>query len=58
MLKGIMSGKREVADRLKLVCRKFPFAFFPQIFFIQPLIGTCFKAVFRRKSAVTQPANA
>jgi hypothetical protein len=47
-----------LANWLKLVCYNFPFAFFSQIFFIQPLIRTCFKAVFRRKSAVTASANA
>ncbi len=47
-----------LANWLKLVCYNFPFAFFSQLFFIQPLIRTCFKAVFRRKSAVTAPAKA
>ena len=32
----------------KLICFNFPFAFFSQLFFIQPLIRTGFKAVFRR----------
>lgn len=35
---------------LKLVCFNFPFAVLSQLFFIQPLIRTVFKAVFRRKS--------
>ncbi len=47
-----------LANWFKLVCCNFPFAFFSQIFFIQPFIRTCFKAVFRRKSAVTESANA
>lgn len=38
-----------LANWLKLVCYNFPFAFFSQLFFIQPLIRTCFKAIFRRK---------
>lgn len=38
-----------LANWLKLVCYNFPFAFFSQLFFIQPFIRTCFKAVFRRK---------
>lgn len=38
------------ANWLKLVCYNFPFAFFTQLFFIQPLIRTCFKAVFRNDS--------
>ena len=40
-----------LANWLKLVCFNFPFAFFSQLFFIQPFIRTCFKAVFRRNSA-------
>ena len=38
-----------LANWLKLVCLNFPFAFFSQLFFIQPLIRTLFKALFRRK---------
>ncbi len=37
-----------LANWLKLVCYNFPFAFFSQLFFIQPLIRTVFKLVFRR----------
>lgn len=33
---------------LKLVCYNFPFAFFTQLFFIQPLVRTVFKAIFVR----------
>lgn len=32
----------------KLVCFNLPFAFFTQLFFIQPLIRTAFKAIFRK----------
>ena len=32
----------------KLVCYNFPFAFFSQLFFIQPLVRTIFRLVFRR----------
>lgn len=39
------------ANRIKLVCFNFPFAFFSQLFFIQPLIRTLFKAIFRRNNA-------
>lgn len=39
------------ANWIKLVCFNFPFAFFTQLFFIQPLIRTLFKAIFRRKTA-------
>lgn len=38
-----------LANWLKLVCFNFPFAFFTQIFFIQPLIRTVFKLLFRRE---------
>ncbi len=37
-----------LANWLKLVCLNFPFAFFTQLFFIQPLIRTVFKLLFRR----------
>ncbi len=39
-----------LANWLKLVCFNFPFAFFTQLFFIQPLIRTVFKLIFRRFS--------
>lgn len=37
-----------LANWLKLVCFNFPFAFFTQLFFIQPLIRTVFKLLFVR----------
>lgn len=37
-----------LAEWLKLVCFNFPFAFFSQLFFIQPLVRTVFKFVFRK----------
>lgn len=37
-----------LANWLKLVCFNFPFAFFTQLFFIQPLIRTVFKLLFRK----------
>ncbi len=37
-----------LADWLKLVCFNFPFAFFTQLFFIQPLVRTIFKALFAK----------
>ena len=43
-----------LANWIKLVCFNFPFAFFSQLFFIQPLIRTCFKAGFRRKAETAQ----
>lgn len=42
-----------LANWLKLVCYNLPFAFFSQLFFIQPLIRTCFKAIFVRKQIVS-----
>lgn len=38
-----------LANWLKLVCLNFPFAFFSQLFFIQPLIRTVFKLLFRNQ---------
>ena len=40
-----------LANWLRLVCFNFPFAFFTQLFFIQPLIRTVFKLLFRRDIA-------
>ena len=37
-----------LANWLKLICFNFPFAFFTQLFFIQPLIRTVFKLIFVR----------
>lgn len=37
-----------IANWLKLVCFNFPFAFFTQLFFIQPLVRVIFRAVFRK----------
>lgn len=39
-----------LANWLKLVCFNFPFAFFTQLFFIQPFVRTVFKLIFVRKS--------
>ena len=41
-----------------MCCFNFPFAFFSQLFFIQPLIRTCFKAIFRRKAETAQAVKA
>lgn len=40
-----------LANWVKLVCYNFPFAFFSQLFFIQPLIRTTFKFLFRKDIA-------
>jgi len=37
------------ANWINLVCFNFPFAFFSQLFFIQPLIRTVFKLLFRNR---------
>lgn len=38
-----------LANWLKLVCFNLPFAFFSQIFFIQPFVRAVFKLVFGRE---------
>ncbi len=40
-----------LANWLKLICFNFPFAFFSQLFFIQPFVRTAFKFLFRRDLA-------
>lgn len=37
-----------LANWLKLVCFNFPFAYFSQLFFIQPAVRVIFKALFRK----------
>ena len=37
-----------LANWLKLVCFNFPFAFFGQLFFIQPFVRFLFKQLFRK----------
>ena len=37
-----------LADWLKLMCFNLPFAYFTQLFFIQPLIRTVFKLLYRK----------
>lgn len=37
-----------IANWLKLVCFNFPFAFFTQMFFIQPFVRVVFKTVFHK----------
>lgn len=41
------------ANWIKLVCFNFPFAFFSQLFFIQPAVRTVFKLLFKK----SQPAD-
>lgn len=40
-----------LANWMKLLCLNFPFAFFTQLFFIQPLVRTVFKFLFRKDIA-------
>lgn len=48
-----------LAEWLKLVCFNFPFAFFTQLFFIQPFVRTVFKLLFAKdiKSREKIPAE-
>lgn len=46
-----------LANWIKLVCYNFPFAFFSQLFFIQPFVRTVFKKIFVR-NAVPQEVHA
>lgn len=41
-----------LANWLKLVCLNFPFAFFSQLFFIQPFVRTVFKLIFAESIGV------
>lgn len=49
-----------LAEWLKLMCFNFPFAFFTQLFFIQPIVRTVFKIVFAKdiKARESVPQNA
>ena len=46
-----------LANWARLVCFNFPFAFFSQLFFIQPLVRTLFKRIFVRKKQVLHPVS-
>ena len=46
-----------LANWLKLVCFNFPFAFFSQLFFIQPLVRTLFKVLYRKDIAARAQAH-
>ena len=47
-----------LANWLKLVCFNFPFAFFSQLFFIQPFVRTLFKLLFRESRKTQAQAGA
>lgn len=38
-----------LANWIKLVCYNFPFAYFSQLFFIQPFVRTVFKLIFKKQ---------
>ena len=46
-----------LANWLKLVCFNFPFAYFTQLFFIQPLVRTLFKLLFVRSKGSKESAE-
>ena len=46
-----------LANWIKLVCFNFPFAFFSQLFIIQPLVRTIFKFLFRKDIAKREAAT-
>ena len=46
-----------LANWLKLVCLNLPFAYFSQLFFIQPLVRVLFKALFKNKIAAREQAH-
>lgn len=46
-----------LANWLKLVCFNFPFAWFSQLFFIQPLVRTLFNKIFAKDIAAHQAAH-
>ena len=43
-----------LANWVKLVCLNFPFAYFSQLFFIQPLVRTVFQFLFCRNEAAQE----
>jgi hypothetical protein len=45
-----------LANWVKLVCFNFPFAYFSQLFFIQPLIRKVFGILFRKDIAARSKA--
>ena len=46
-----------LANWLRLVCLNFPFAFFTQLFFIQPAVRVIFKTIFRKDIANRSSEN-
>lgn len=46
-----------LANWLKLVCFNFPFAFFTQMFFIQPFVRVLFKLLFRKQIKAREEAQ-
>lgn len=52
-----ISLMRFIAYYFRLVCVNFPFAFFSQLFFIQPTVRFLFRQIFRRDIAARQQAE-
>ena len=46
-----------LANWIKLMCFNFPFAYFTQMFFIQPFVRVAFKFLFRRQIAAREQAQ-
>lgn len=46
-----------LAEWLKLMCYNFPFAFFTQLFLIQPIVRTIFRALFAKDIKARQAAQ-
>ena len=46
-----------LANWLKLVCYNLPFAYFSQMFFIQPFVRVAFKALFRKQLQAREAAH-
>ena len=47
-----------LANWIKLVCLNFPFAYFTQLFFIQPLVRVLFKAIFAKDIKAREQSQA
>ena len=47
-----------LANWVKLVCLNFPFAYFTQLFFIQPLVRVLFKAIFAKDIKAREQSQA
>lgn len=48
------NGWTFLANWIKLICFNFPFAYFSQMYFIQPFVRTCFRTIFRKDIAARE----